>query len=111
MFDPKKTISDKSDTMSVEEAFVRWMVVTNQPFTMVEEETFRTFIKKIKTNDFNINSASVSKDLISSYYRQNKEAIKQQLKSASTIAVSLDAWTSPNKIAFLAIIGHYITTE
>jgi hypothetical protein len=27
------------------------------------------------------------------------------------ISISLDAWTSPNGIAFMAIIAHYITNK
>jgi hypothetical protein len=41
-----------------------------------------------------------------------RESLKQELTSScSTIALSLDAWTSSNQVGILAVIGHWVTPD
>ena len=40
-----------------------------------------------------------------------REEIKQELSTVRRISIALDAWTSPNKKAFLAIQAYYITDD
>ncbi len=40
-----------------------------------------------------------------------KERLKTELKKCSSVAISLDAWTSVNKTAFLCIVGHWVNDE
>ena len=40
-----------------------------------------------------------------------REQIKEELKGVKKVSLALDAWTSPNKLAFLAIVVYYITPD
>lgn len=47
--------------------------------------------------------------LVTSHAQLVKEQIIQQLPSDRKISLALDCWTSPNHLAFLAILGYFIT--
>ncbi|WKT54014.1 hypothetical protein QSH57_004598 [Fusarium oxysporum f. sp. vasinfectum] len=45
-------------------------------------------------------------------YEDQKEKVKQRIQSAkSRIHISCDLWTSPNSLAILGIVSHYVTED
>ena len=45
-------------------------------------------------------------------YEVQKEKVKQRIQSAkSRIHISCDLWTSPNSLATLGIVAHYVTED
>ncbi|RKK10355.1 hypothetical protein BFJ66_g18383, partial [Fusarium oxysporum f. sp. cepae] len=45
-------------------------------------------------------------------YEDQKEKVKQRIQSAkSRIHISCDLWTSPNSLANLGIVAHYVTED
>ncbi|GKU15585.1 unnamed protein product, partial [Fusarium langsethiae] len=45
-------------------------------------------------------------------YEDQKEKVKQRIQSAkSRIHISCDLWTSPNSLAILGIVAHYVTED
>ena len=45
-------------------------------------------------------------------YESQKEKVKQLIQSAkSRIHISYDLWTSPNTLAILGVVAHYVTED
>ncbi|TVY62384.1 putative AC transposase [Fusarium oxysporum f. sp. cubense] len=45
-------------------------------------------------------------------YEDQKEKVKQRIQSAKPrIHISCDLWTSPNSLAILGVVGHYVTED
>ena len=45
-------------------------------------------------------------------YEDQKEKVKQRIQSAkSRVHISCDLWTSPNSLAILGVVGHYVTED
>jgi hypothetical protein len=45
-------------------------------------------------------------------YDDQKEKVKQRIQSAkSRIHISCDLWTSPNSLAILGVVAHYVTED
>lgn len=87
---------------------VRWVVRSDQPFTAVEDEDFRSLLSRPKP-DIAVPSADTIKNEIMKTYEEKKACIGDQLRNAgSKISLTLDCWTSPNAKAFLGITAHYI---
>jgi hypothetical protein len=45
------------------------------------------------------------------YYNSVKTEIKKRIPKSSKVSLTIDSWTSPNHLAFLAIIGYFITPD
>jgi hypothetical protein len=45
------------------------------------------------------------------YYDSVKKEIKKRIPKSTKVSLAIDSWTSPNHLAFLAIIGYFITPD
>jgi hypothetical protein len=45
------------------------------------------------------------------YYESVRKAIKAMIPKSTNVSLSIDSWTSPNHLAFLCIIGYFITPD
>lgn len=98
----------------VTEAIVSLIVVHNLPFRLVEAVEFHTLCKSLNPEaavDV-ISSHSTIREHIFKSWVVHKDIIRKRLQSAlSTIHISLDVWTSPNKKLFLGICSHFVDRE
>jgi hypothetical protein len=91
----------------------RWIVTGNQPFTEVENEEFCELLVYLKPAlQGHLVKSQAIRDRILSHAESMRNDTKRYLSSLSgVIAISCDAWTSANRIAFLAITGSWITHD
>ena len=93
----------------MEQLYINFQISCNQPFSLIQAESFRSLIQYINPEADNIlpESPSTAKALIINQFTVEKEAIRQQLQSSqSCIHLSLDSWTSGNHLPILGVIGH-----
>lgn len=95
----------------IDEALVSLIVVQNFPFSVVEWPEFHTLCRVLNPESEScIITAhnSVPKKIEQSWLVQ-KDIIRKKLQSAlSSVHLSLDIWTSPNRLLFLGICAHFV---
>jgi len=95
----------------INEALVSLIVVRNLPFSTVEWPEFHTFCQVLnpESKDFVTTTHSQVKNKIKKAYEIHKDTIRKKLQSALTsIHLSVDIWTSPNKHLLLGVTGDFI---
>ncbi|CAE7121114.1 unnamed protein product [Rhizoctonia solani] len=90
---------------------VRWIVMRNHPFTEIEDDDFQDFLLHLKPA---LSDHFIQADALRNRIFGHAGAQRQNLKSYLTsipglLAIACDAWTSSNRIAFLAITASWIT--
>ena len=88
----------------------RWIVSRHIPFTEVEDEDFRAMLREANPT---VNRCLVKGDTIRSWvvvdYKKAQEEVRGMIATArSRIHISFDLWTSPNGLAIVAAITHFI---
>ena len=63
---------------------------------------------KALRDDLVLPSATTLSNLCWREYALTVDAIEKQLWSCIEVALSLDEWTSPNKLAITSVIAHYM---
>jgi hypothetical protein len=61
--------------------------------------------------NISIPAPSTLRRRLDAYYESVKKAIKARIPKLTRVSVAIDSWTSPNHLAFLAIIGYFITPD
>jgi hypothetical protein len=90
---------------------LRWIVISQQPFTVVEEITFQEFIKTFYP-EAKLPTANTIKNNIMECYENETKKIQEILQNISgQISYTIDIWTSVSMKAFLAITAHFIDEE
>jgi len=108
----------------------KWIVATDQPFYTVEDPEFQDLLMythhpspNLKIPHRNAVKTRVMKmgyDAVEATKRMflvrkhlpsfhNQSYIAPQTSVEGKISISLDAWTSSNNYAFMAIVAHYMT--
>jgi hypothetical protein len=96
--------------LPLEEAVLNWIISTCQPFTCVEQPSFKAMLRSAGFQD-----SVPSADTISRRLCLRLDALDSELRilmsSASSIALSLDGWTSQNSLSMLAINAHWMSSS
>jgi hypothetical protein len=79
----------------------------NYSFDSLKSLTFTKMVKLLKS-DAETPTPFQIKALLQSRAEKTRQKIKEELTGNFKVSLSLDAWTSPNRYAFLAIVAHYI---
>jgi hypothetical protein len=98
------------DQNTMEQLYIRWMIVHNMPFSHVRSDSFRAFLEYINpvVSKLLTRSNTAIKEQLMSTYSFEKNRIRTALHATlSSIHLTLDLWTSPNRRALFAIIAHY----
>src|SRR5437764_13761689 len=121
LFDPslvsKNTLvpgpaSSSWDPIRFKELLIRWIVTMHISFSQVEYEAFRSLLLYLNGQlaSHLPTSGNTIRNWIMEEFRQRQELIKKEICfSKSLIHFSFDMWTSPNSIAMIAIIAHYVS--
>ena len=84
----------------------------NLPFSIIERSSF---INLLGACNENVPQIMVKADAIQNHifrmYAQHRELIKIILSKVEAIAVTSDAWTSPNVKSLMALTAHWIDTN
>ena len=87
---------------------IRWIVINQHPFTIVEEPSFIELVHSLCPNA-KLFSADIVKRKIMELYNANISQIQKFLQETpGKLSFTMDIWTSPSAKAFLAITTHYI---
>jgi hypothetical protein len=87
---------------------IKWIVIHQHPFTIVEETYFIELVHSFYP-EANIPSADTIKRNIIDLYKlnlKNVQIILQELPGK--ISFTIDIWTSPSTKSFLCLTGHFI---
>ncbi|CAB4377037.1 unnamed protein product [Rhizophagus irregularis] len=90
---------------------IRWIVIHQHSFTIVEENYFINFVHSLHPSA-KIPSADTIKNKIMTYYEEDKVKMKALLKDLpGKVSFTMDCWTSPSTKSFLSITAHFINKE
>jgi hypothetical protein len=90
---------------------VKWVVISQHPFTIVEETYFINYIHSIHPTT-EIPSANTTKSYIMKFFEENKQIIQNVLIDLSSkISFTTDCWTSPSSKSFMSITAHFIDND
>ncbi|KAJ5240577.1 uncharacterized protein N7469_002168 [Penicillium citrinum] len=99
----------KGKKLPFEEATLDWIISTCQPFICVEQPSFRAMLRSV-----DLEASIPSADTVSRRLDLRLDALDGELRIlmalASSIALSLDGWTSQNSLPMLAINAHWMSS-
>ena len=92
---------------------LRFIAVLHLPFSIVEQDEFRDLMlyssPYLRHDDSLLKSGtSISTSLVTSFLACQVILIALLQQCDTLVHLSFDLWTSPNKYAFLGVIGHFI---
>lgn|SRR5215469_2341752 len=93
---------------------IEWIVVMHIAFSQVENQWFRRFLACLSPTleQWIPKAGNTVKAWIFTEFKKRQETIKKNLHSSkSRIHLSFDLWTSPNNIAFVGIVGHFMSSK
>lgn len=118
---------------TLHEKIVKWITISNQPFSEIESEELLDIFSYLRSAvEGRIIKADALKNRIKTASDEQRERFKSYIKVSTPFPLSLasiflsplqfqsipglmpialDAWTSSNRIAFLAIVGTFITED
>ncbi|KAI8404246.1 hypothetical protein FOFC_15741 [Fusarium oxysporum] len=105
---------DSINPDQLEVLYVRFITACSLPFRLVECPEFRALLAYINkdVDTWLSDTHETIRKWIMRQYEDQKEKVKQRIQSAkSRIHISCDLWTSPNSLAILGIVAHYVTED
>jgi len=87
---------------------IKWIVINQHPFTIVEQPNFISFVHTLYPATKMPSADTVKRYIVNSYEtaRINMQNILENL--SSKISFTTDIWTSPNTKSFLSLTAHFI---
>jgi hypothetical protein len=103
----------KSTAEMFRETMLNWIVDSDLPFSVVQNPHFRSLLMQLnaeKVASLLPESGSTVRRWLDDLYDQQLALLKRSLASSPAFKkhLSFDLWTSPNSIALLAVIVHYL---
>ncbi|PPQ79924.1 hypothetical protein CVT25_002998 [Psilocybe cyanescens] len=98
------------DQTKFEQLLTNWIIACDQPFEEVEQVEFQELLEYMhhSSDAFKIPGQNVIKQKVMKLSENGiQETKKMFAELEGKVSISLDAWTSPNNIAFLGIVAHY----
>ena len=100
------------DPAVIEQLYVQWITTCGVPFCMATILEFRALLHYLnpEIDNWLPNSIPTIQTWTLRTYKAQKQQIKRNVQSALSKAhFTVDLWTSPNSLAILGIIAHYIS--
>ena len=88
-----------------------FIVSSNSSLSIVENPNFYRMLQYCNPKARMISRRTISNDIYSLYrslFQQVIKRLSQHCEDGGKISITLDAWSSPTRIPFLGITGHYI---
>ena len=90
------------------EFLVNWVIVDQQPFTIVDNSSFRKFMSSVQPR-YKLPSRYTLKEMIVSKFEMAQKEICNYFQlSTSKVSLTMDMWTSISALGILAVTVHYI---
>lgn len=93
-----------------QDALLRFILDANIPFRTVELESFQELLQICRPS-VQLPGRTQLRTLITDRATTARQQILKHIPSGRKISIALDCWTSPNRLAFLAILGYFITDD
>jgi len=93
---------------------IRWIVMMNIALVCVESPYFRELLLHCHSGlePYLVKSADTVREWIMKEFKKQKLEIKKELAGArSRIHISSDLWTSPNSLALVGVVAHYLDKD
>ena len=84
--------------------------ISHIPLSVISDPYFRRLLLFTR-NDLKLPSRSTVQRLLMREYQLAVKAIATLIPMDRKISIAIDAWTSPNKLAILSIIGYFVTSD
>ncbi|CAH1104409.1 unnamed protein product [Psylliodes chrysocephalus] len=98
-FSQKKVIDDK---------LLKLITVDLQPFSIVEDEAFKEYTYALNSSYSLPSRKTLSNTLLPAKYEELHIKVTEVLKSAKSVSITTDGWTSINNDSFIAVTAHFI---
>ncbi|WAQ90449.1 hypothetical protein PtA15_12A438 [Puccinia triticina] len=110
-----KFISDgRLTSNSLKKAIAYMIADADLPFSFVERESFRNVLEllnpSVQTGQMLFGRKNMALE-VHHLYGAHSQYLKMFFKNFKHVAFTLDAWTSPNKMAFMAVTAHAINSK
>ena len=92
----------------LDELLIEMIIYDLQPFQIVENKGFKTFVKALNPGYVLPNRHTISKTLIPALHEQCLNKVKNMMETVK-VCITTDCWTSINNESFLAITAHFLT--
>ena len=89
-------------------SLVQFVVDTNQPFVVVEHKSFRQLLLLLRSDIVIPGADAIRNTIISSYEIGRNSLIEILQKFKGSVNCTMDLWTSPANISFMAITIHWL---
>ncbi|KAJ3533021.1 hypothetical protein NMY22_g7505 [Coprinellus aureogranulatus] len=103
------------DQTKFEKLLVEWVAACDQPLDEVDKPEFRELLQYVHSPARKALKIPGRTTVRRRLMEMGADAVKEttdMFKSLDTkVAISLDAWTSENQYAFLAIVAHYVSKD
>ncbi|KAG9226778.1 hypothetical protein CCMSSC00406_0009676 [Pleurotus cornucopiae] len=113
----KASLAPMFDQEMFERLLAEWMAACDQPFMEVDRPELQkllqyTFYHGGGSKEIHIPNHTTMNTKIMKFGKQALDDIIVMFAELdSKVSLSLDAWTSPNQYAFLAIVAHFVTND
>ena len=95
-------------------ALLFWIVICHIKLSIVEDGLFMEFIKILSPHTaalIPLAGNTIRNWITEAYHGRKQRIIDSIARSKSCINISFDLWTSPNHLALMGIVAHYIDVE
>jgi hypothetical protein len=86
------------------------MLATNLSFNSSNNIAFRRVFRYLK-RDIMIPCPTALRKKLQVLYGETEDKIKKSIPQGVKVSIAADAWTSPNKLAFLGVLGYWINDD
>jgi hypothetical protein len=107
---PTQSISNHNSQKEKEESVLRWILLTTQPLSTV---THKAYIEHMQFIDpqFIVPGEKKIRMMIAHSYGYNRNKLKQLLKTAQSISLTTDLWSSRSKHGYLGLTATWINQD
>lgn len=95
-------------TKELDKQLLTVIVKEYQPFSIVEDNEFRKFVKMLNPG-YNLPSRkTLSNSLMPRFYNEIRDRVKAELNAVTAVCLTTDGWTSVNTDSFIGVTAHFI---
>jgi hypothetical protein len=105
-------LTSRFDFEQFKKLLIQWVIVMHISFSQVENPAFQEllfYLCAALTSLFPTSGNTVRQWIINDFKQRRGQIRKELHLSKSLIHLSFDLWTSPNSLAMLAVVGHFVS--
>lgn len=105
-FIPK--VMTPSKQQSIDEELAKMIATDFQPFSIVEDRGFKSFVKTLNPTYTLPSRKTLSQTTIPKLYDTERALWQERVKQAPSVCLTTDCWTSRTTCSFMAVTCHFI---